>query len=122
MNEPALVDWRPGVARLLSRARSMAAMRSMRPFLDEYRAAIEQARVELDRLRVPLAAIDDVSSAACLEEVDLTLKLIASDMNDRSVRWDARAQLARLGRTWSACRRRAGAWLVGRLAGAFPWW
>ena len=92
-------------------------MSSIRPFLDEYRAAIEQARLELDRLRVVLEAIDDVSSAVCLEEVDLTLKLIASDMRDRSARWDAREQLAELGRSWSGCRRRAAAWLVGRLAG-----
>jgi hypothetical protein len=95
---------------------------SLRPSLDEYRAAIEQSRLELDRLRVVLEAIDDVSSAVCLEEVDLTLKLLASDMRDRSARWDGREQLAALARSWSGCRRRAAAWLVGRLAGPFPWW
>jgi hypothetical protein len=110
-------------ARLRSRARSAAtAVRSLHPFLDEYRAAIEQARLELDHLRGALAAIDDVSASVRLEEVDLTLQLIASDMGDRSARWDAREQLAELGRGWSGCRRRAAAWLAGRLAGPFPWW
>jgi hypothetical protein len=90
--------------------------------LDEYRAAIEQARAELDRLRPVLAAIDDVSSAARLEEVDLSLLLIASNMLAHSAGGHAiRARLAELRRRMKARRQRASAWLIGRVLGELPW-
>ena len=98
------------------------AARTLQPLLDEYRAAIDQARTELDQLRPVLEAIDDVSSAARLEEIDQSLLLIACDMHARSLGGHAvRARLADLRRRLRARRQRASAWLISRALGALPW-
>ena len=93
----------------------------LRPALDEYRAAIDEVRAALDPLRPVLAAIDDVTAAARLEEVDQALLIIACDMRRHDDVSALRARLLGLVQRAAARRRRASEWLVGRLLGALPW-
>jgi hypothetical protein len=94
---------------------------SIHPFLHEYRAALHQARAELARLRPAVEASHDVSLSARLEEIDLSLEMIASDMHARTLSLNLRERLATLRqRLWRA-RRGLSTLVIGRLMGGFPW-
>lgn len=92
------------------------------PVLDEYRAAIEQARIELGHLRPALEASDDVSSAARLEEVVLSLKLIAFDMQTRMQPGPSTERLSVFRLRVIRGARSLKVSIVDRLLGGVPWW
>lgn len=94
---------------------------SITPSLDEYSAAIEQARVELHRLRPLAEAAEDESFSACLEEVDLSLQMIASDMRTRMQRVNWHEWLAGLrGQVIGRARAMTNS-VIARVLGGVPW-
>jgi hypothetical protein len=94
---------------------------SINPFLHEYRAALHQARAELAGLRPLVNASDDLSLAARLAEVDLSLEMIASDMHARTLSLSPRERLVALRQRLARARRGLAALVIGRWLGGFPW-
>jgi hypothetical protein len=89
--------------------------------MDEYSAAIQQAQSELTPLRSVLESIDDVSSVARLEEVLLSLEVIAVDMRARTQKMNFRELLLHAKHRAVHARRKVMDVLGSRLFQGLPW-